>query len=276
MQIDHSTIAVVTGAASGIGRALAVRLAQAGARLAISDVNAEALAETARLAGALGVPVTTHQVDVADRERMAAFVQEVVAAHGGTHLLINNAGVALTGNADELSLEDIEWLMSINFWGVVHGVKLFLPVLRQQSAAHIVNISSIFGIIGMPGHTAYVASKFAVRGYTEALRHEMLMAGSPIRVSVVHPGGVKTAIARSAKPGAGAPSKSRETEIRNFEQAARTTPEAAAERIVRGILRNEDRILVGPDAWALERIQRWFPVRYWRLLGPLFERMTKE
>src|SRR5689334_15074402 len=189
MKIDSHTVAVVTGAASGIGRALAVRLAEEGAQLAICDVNEAALQETAQQAAKAGHPgakISTHVVDVADRERMAAFVDEVVAEHGRAHLVINNAGVALAGTAEELAVEDIEWLMSINFWGVVYGTKMFLPVLRQQPRAHLVNVSSIFGIIAPPGHSAYVASKFAVRGFTEALRHEL--KGSNITISCVHPG----------------------------------------------------------------------------------------
>ncbi|MDX2029300.1 MAG: SDR family oxidoreductase [Blastocatellia bacterium] len=274
MKIDQHTVAVVTGAASGIGRGLAKRLAREGASLALADVNAPGLEETARMISGSG-KVTTHLVDVADRERFEAFVDEVVREHGRANLIINNAGVALAGTTKELSIEDIDWLMGINFWGVIHGAKLFLPILEQQPQAHIVNISSIFGIIGMPGHSAYVASKFAVRGFTEALRHELRMAKSHIRVSVVHPGGIKTNIANSARMGAGADTAKLESERRNFENIARTTPEAAAERIVRGVMNNEDRILIGADAWLLERIQRWMPVRYFRLMQPMLERMTK-
>jgi NAD(P)-dependent dehydrogenase (short-subunit alcohol dehydrogenase family) len=273
MKIDQSTVAVVTGAASGIGRALAVRLAQEGASLAVADVNQNGLDETAQMINGARGRVSTHIVDVSDKERVEAFVQEVVAAHGRAHLLVNNAGVALVGTAEELSIADIEWLMGINFWGVVYGVKHFLPVLRQQPQAHIVNLSSVFGIIGGPGHSAYVASKFAVRGFTETLRHEM--AGSNVKVSIVHPGGIKTNIARSARLGANADVSALEREQTIFRKAARTTPEAAAERIVRGILRDEERILIGADAWAFDRIQRWMPVKYWRVLGKMMEMMAK-
>src|SRR5262245_41169242 len=155
MKIDQTTVAVVTGAASGIGRALAARLAQAGASLAIADVKAKPLDETARMLSGASGKVTSHVVDVSDRERVGALVREVIAAHGRANLLVNNAGVGLIGTAEELSIDDIEWLMSINFWGVVYGVKLFLPILRQQPEAHIVNISSVFGIIGPAGHSAY-------------------------------------------------------------------------------------------------------------------------
>jgi short-subunit dehydrogenase len=274
MQIDRQSIAVITGAASGIGRALAVRLAREGAALAIADVDERGLAETARMLN--GNRVTTHILDVADRERFVAFVDEVVRAHGHVNLVVNNAGVALAGNVDELSIEDIEWLIGINFWGVIHGTKMFLPILQQQAQAHIVNISSIFGIIGMPGHSAYVASKFAVRGFSESLRNELRLKRSHVRVSVVHPGGIRTNIARNARLGTMARRESREEEIRNFERVAATSPETAAERIVRGILRNENRIMIGVDAAILERIQRWAPVRYWHLLQPLLERFSKK
>lgn len=276
MKIDHNTVAVVTGAASGIGRALAKRLAQEGASLAIADVKPEALDETARMLEPInGSPgkVTTHIVDVSDKERVAAFAAEVVEAHGSAHLLINNAGVGLIGAAEQISIEDMEWLMGINFWGVVYGVKHFLPILSRQPQAHIVNISSVFGIIGPVGHTAYAASKFAVRGFTEALRHEL--AGGSVKVTVVHPGGIKTNIANDSRPGAGADPAAVDRERAIFNMAARTSPEKAADRIVRGVRRDEERILIGADAWAIDRIQRWAPVKYWRVLGKMIEMMAK-
>ncbi|HEV2663978.1 MAG TPA: SDR family NAD(P)-dependent oxidoreductase [Blastocatellia bacterium] len=276
MNIDHTTVAVVTGAASGIGRALAVRLAQEGASLAIADIKAAELDETAHGLKSMGGPsgkVTTHIVDVSDKGRVAEFAREVVEAHGGAHLLINNAGVGLFGTAEQLSIEDIEWLMGVNFWGMVYGVKHFLPILRRQSEGHIVNVSSVFGIICPVGHSAYAASKFAVRGFTEALRHEL--AGGPVKVSVVHPGGVKTNISNNARPGAGADPAAVDRERAIFKFAARTSPEKAADRIVRGVLRDEERILVGVDAWMIDRIQRWAPVKYWRLMGKMIEIITK-
>jgi short-subunit dehydrogenase len=163
--------------------------------------------------------------------------------------------------------------MGVNFWGVVYGVKHFLPILRRQPQAHIVNISSVFGIVGPVGHSAYAASKFAVRGFTEALRHEL--AGGSVKVSVVHPGGVKTNIANNARLGAGADQAAVDRERAIFNVAARTSPEKAADRIVRGILRDEERILVGADAWMMDRIQRWAPVKYWRLVGKMIEMMMK-
>jgi len=276
MKIDESTVAVITGAASGIGRALALCLIDEGASIAIADINQTGLSETAQMISARHHEpnkVSIHVVDVSNQESLANFVTEVVAAHGSANLLINNAGVALAGTIEELSIEDIEWLMAINFWGVVYGVKHFLPLLRRQNSAHIVNISSVFGLIAPPGHSAYVASKFAVRGFTETLKHEL--SGSTIRVSVVHPGGVKTNIVRDARCGAGANISTLAEEIRRFEKATPTTPSQAAERIVRGILHNEERILIGYDARIIDLIQRWLPVRYWRLFEPLLMKMTQ-
>jgi NAD(P)-dependent dehydrogenase (short-subunit alcohol dehydrogenase family) len=276
MNIDHTTVAVVTGAGSGIGRALAVRLAQEGASLAIADIKAAELDETVRQLQPINgssAKVTTHVVDVSDKNRVAEFAREVVEAHGRANLLINNAGVGLFGTVEQLSIEDIEWLMGINFWGVIYGVKHFLPILRRQPQSHIVNISSVFGIVGPVGHSAYAASKFAVRGFTESLRHEL--AGGAVKVSVVHPGGVKTNIANNSRSGAEADQAAVDRERAIFNMAARTSPEKAADRIVRGILRDEERILVGFDAWMMDRIQRWAPVKYWRLMSKMIEILTK-
>lgn len=273
MNIDSNTVAVVTGAASGIGRALAIRLAAAGTQLAISDVNQTGLAETARLAGKPGVKISTHVVDVSDRERMQAFVGEVLAEHGGAHLVINNAGVALGGTVEELAIEDFEWLLNINLWGVIYGTKLFLPVLRQQPRGHIVNISSVFGIIAPPGHSAYAASKFAVRGFTESLRHEL--KGSNITVSSVHPGGIRTNIARNARAGAGVTASVVEQEIEVFDKVAKTLPETAADVIVRGVQANKEKILIGSDAWMIDKIQRLMPVSYWNVMGKLLEKLAQ-
>ena len=267
MQITTNTIAVVTGAASGIGRALAVQLAQRGATVAIADVNESGLRETAALVGAR---CSTHVVDVSNEARVKEFVAEVVAAHGAAQLVINNAGVALYGTVAQLTTDEMAWLMGINFWGVIYGTKYFLPVLQQQRAAHLVNLSSVFGLIGFPGQSAYNASKFAVRGFTEALRHELEAENSPVRVSCVHPGGINTNIARSARSAAAA-TLDRTAEIERFERLAPTSPDQAAARIIRGVLRDEPRILIGSDAWLIDRLQRWLPVRYWRLFKPIIE-----
>ena len=262
------TVAVITGAASGIGRALALRLACEGCALALADVDAAALSESAAEARNIGVRVSTHCVDVADRAAMTGFRDAVLSEHGRVQLLVNNAGVALIGTVAELPLEQIEWLIGINFWGVVHGVTLFLPVLRQQPEAHIVNLSSVFGLIAPPGQAAYAASKFAVRGFTESLRHEL--AGSSVKVSVVHPGGIRTAIAARARAAPGVGDARHRDLAARFEAVARTTPEQAAERIVQGILRDEKRILIGGDARFLDRVQRLLPASYWRIIGRIW------
>lgn len=272
MQIDQSTVAVVTGTASGIGRALALRLAQAGATLALNDVNAAGLTETAAAVAATGAKCSTHVFDVSNNEAVRNFANEVLERYGRVNLLINNAGVALHGTFDELSLADVEWLMGINFWGVVYSVKHFLPILREQREAHIVNISSIFGIIAPPGHSAYAASKFAVRGFTESLRHEL--EGTNIKVTCVHPGGIKTRIAIDARMGEKAPPSAYEKEIARFSRVARTLPESAADTIVRGIIKNERRILIGSDARFIEKIQRLKPVSYWRFLNAMLKKLT--
>jgi len=261
----EGAVAVVTGAASGIGRSLALRLARADCQLALADIDARGLADTVAAATAAGARATSHRVDVAALDQMTAFRDAVLGEHGGVDLLINNAGVALLGTVGEVSLDDIRWLVGINFWGVVHGVKLFLPALKQRPEAHIVNISSVFGLVAPPGNAAYCASKFAVRGFSESLAHEL--AGSNVRVSTVHPGGIRTPIVTHARAAAGVGNARRDDVITRFEQTARTTPDAAADRILRGIRRNEKRILIGGDARFLDRLQRLFPVRYWNIIG---------
>jgi NAD(P)-dependent dehydrogenase (short-subunit alcohol dehydrogenase family) len=248
-----------------------------GAQLAISDVNQDGLEETSQLAlkqaAKPGVKISKHLVDVSDRERMEAFVNEVIAEHGRAHLVINNAGVGLGGSTEELSIEDYEWLLGINLWGVIYGTKLFLPILRQQPRGHIVNISSVFGIVAPPGHSAYATSKFAVRGFTESLRHEL--KGSHIAITSVHPGGIRTNIARNARTGAGVDPSVVEREIEFFDKVAKTLPETAADVIVRGVLNDKEKILIGSDAWLIDKIQRLMPVRYWNLLGKILEKMAQ-
>jgi NAD(P)-dependent dehydrogenase (short-subunit alcohol dehydrogenase family) len=263
-------VAVLTGAAAGIGRALASRLADEGATLCLADVNGEGLEETARALASRGASVSAHVVNVADEGQVGALRRAVEERHGRADVLINNAGVALHGTVEEVSLADIEWVMSVNFWGTVYCVKHFLPMLRRRAGARVVCMSSIFGVVAPPGQAAYCASKFAVRGFAEALRHEL--EGTGVRVSTVHPGGVRTGIARSARIGAGANPSKGAREAERFERLAVTSPEAAAERIVRGMLRGEPRILVGRDAAQIDLVQRLLPARYWRLLRAAVER----
>jgi NAD(P)-dependent dehydrogenase (short-subunit alcohol dehydrogenase family) len=262
------TAAVVTGAASGIGRALAQKLAERGCDLALADVDEVGLRAVADgINSKRPTKVLTRRVDVADRSQVEAFANDAIATFPRLCIVINNAGVAMQGQFEELELAQIQWLMGINFWGVVHGTHAFLPHLQRQPWGHIVNISSVFGIIGPPGNCAYAASKFAVRGFSESVRHELAMNNSPVRLSVVHPGGVKTNIARSSQVGANLRDRSGRAEaIDRFEQMARTTPEDAAQRIMRGIERNEPRILVGGDARLIDWLQRLWPAGYWKLI----------
>jgi NAD(P)-dependent dehydrogenase (short-subunit alcohol dehydrogenase family) len=265
MTLTKNSVAVITGAASGIGRALAIRLARENiAGVAISDVNAEGLNETAEAVEKLGVKVSRHIVNVSDKAEMQKFARDVLAAHNRVTHLVNNAGVGLLGTFEQISLEDFEWLMSINFWGVVYGTKFFLPVLKEQEKAHIVNISSVFGLVAPPEQTAYASSKFAVRGFTEALRHEL--EDTNVRVSTVHPGGIKTNIARNSRLGAATPEGYKAQGVKFFDKVAQTTPEQAADTILRGILAENPRILIGKDAHAINYASRLFPKKYLKII----------
>jgi NAD(P)-dependent dehydrogenase (short-subunit alcohol dehydrogenase family) len=263
----HNRTAVVTGAASGIGRAIAMSLARRGCHLALADVGEAKLEETGRMAAAGGIRVSWHRVDVADRKAVAAFPQAVIAEHAGADILVNNAGVAIGGMFEEASEEDFEWLFGINFWGVVHMTRAFLPLLRKSDEARVVNISSVFGLISPPDQTAYSASKFAVRGFSNALRHEL--AGSHIGVTVVHPGGVATSIADNARPPKGATPEEIARRRALFKKAARLPPEVAGEIIVSAMERRASRVLVGSDAKMMAGIERLAPVSYWKILGRL-------
>ena len=257
-------LAIVTGAASGIGRATAVELARRGAHLAISDLDRSGLAETAKRIEALGSGVTTYLLDVADRDAVYAFAQDIETSHGGADIVINNAGVAQIARIDELTYDDFEWVMNIDFWGMVYGTKAFLPQLRAKGAGHIVNVSSLFGLVAVPSQAAYNSAKFAIRGFTEALRHEM--KGTGIAVSCVHPGGIKTNIVRNARFLQSTQATVREEAVSGFDRLARTTPERAGQVIVRGIERNKPRILIGADAKAIDWLQRLMPASYGKLL----------
>ncbi|MDN3918960.1 SDR family NAD(P)-dependent oxidoreductase [Roseateles violae] len=262
-------VAVLTGAGSGIGRALALALARRGCHLALADIKAASLAETAAEAALLGVRVSQHALDVAERTAVAALPAAVLDTHGQVDLLINNAGVALGGLFEQIAEADFDWLMEINFHGLVRMTRAFLPLLRDSpsAASRIVNISSIYGIVAPPGQSAYSAAKFAVRGFSNALRHEL--QGSKIGVTVVHPGGVATAIARSARLPTGVPDGEIRERLARVERLLRMPPARAAEIIVRGIEGGRDRVIVGADARVAALLERLFPVHYWRVLGRL-------
>lgn len=268
MTVPKNSVAVITGAASGIGRALALRFAGDGvAGVAISDINKKGLDETAEMIAKLDVPVSTHAVDVSKLDQVRGFADEIVAKHGRVTHLINNAGVGLVGTFDQLSIEDFEWLMGVNFWGVVYGCKVFLPILLREEKAHLVNVSSVFGLIAPPEQTAYCASKYAVRGFTESLRHEL--AETNVSVACVHPGGIKTNIVKNARVGEDASEewKTQGTEL--FEKITRTTAEEAADVILKGIRNGKPRILIGQDAKQISKTSRLFPKKYLKILERL-------
>ena len=272
-QINGSA-AAVTGAASGIGRALALELAARGCDLALADRDEAGLQSVAaEIAKTHARKVSTHRVDVGEPAQIAEFAAAASAAHPELNIVINNAGVALLGQFGEIEQAQMDWLFNINFWGTVHGTRAFLPILARQPEAHIVNLSSIFGIIAPPGQTAYCAAKFAVRGFSESLRHELAMANSPVRLSVVHPGGVATNIARNSRTGVGVTDNARRAQsIDRFDAVAKTTPTAAAQRIILGIEKNQPRILIGNDARFMDLLQRFRPATYW---APLAKRLEK-
>jgi NADP-dependent 3-hydroxy acid dehydrogenase YdfG len=253
-------VVVVTGAGSGIGRALSLDLARRGSLLALSDVDESGLAETVAQVERIGARVRSDRLDVADRDAVARYALAVVEEYGRVNVVINNAGVALAGDFDDLEYTDMDWIVGVNFWGVVHGTKEFLPHLIASGDGHVVNLSSLFGLVSMPGQSMYNATKYAVRGMTEALREEMLVAGHPVGVTAVHPGGIKTAIARNARVSA---KENKEETARLFdEKLARMTPERAAEIIVQGILKNRARVLVGIDAHAVHHLAKLLGSRY--------------
>ena len=263
MRLDGRT-AVITGAAGGIGRAIAVSLARRGCHLALADIDEVGMDGTAELTREYGVRVSRHRLDVADRIAVSAFPDFVATEHTRVDVLVNNAGVAIGGTFEQVSEEDFEWLFEINFWGVVRTTRAFLPLLRESGDARVVNISSVYGLVAPPEQAAYAASKFAVRGFSEALRHEL--EGSGVGVSVVHPGGVATSIAENARLPAGVSEEEIERRRQRYRKLLRLPPEIAGETIVRGIERRQPRILIGSDAKTISLIARLLPVSYWKVL----------
>lgn len=257
--------AVITGAAGGIGRAIATSLARRGCHLALADINAAALAATAEELAAQGVRVSRHTLDVSDAEAIAVLPGRVSLEHRGVDILVNNAGVALGGTFEQVAAADFDWLLSINFWGVVRMTRAFLPLLHRSEEARLVNISSLFGLIAPPGQTAYCASKFAVRGFSESLRHEL--EGTKIGVTVVHPGGVATSIAKNARVPEGTPADELVGARKRADALLRMPPAEAGETIVRAVERRKPRVIVGNDAKFAALIERLMPVTYWNLLG---------
>ncbi|WP_019970868.1 SDR family oxidoreductase [Mycobacterium sp. 141] len=264
-------VAVVTGAGSGIGQALAIELGRSGAKLAISDVDTEGLAVTEERLKAIGAPVKADRLDVTEREAFEHYATAVVEHFGTVNQIYNNAGIAFTGDVEVSSYKDIERVMDVDFWGVVNGTKAFLPHLIASGDGHIVNVSSLFGLFAVPGQAAYNSAKFAVRGFTEALRQEMVLAKHPVKVTAVHPGGIKTAIARNATAAEGLDPE----ELAQFfdKRLASTTPQKAAKIILEAVRKNRARVLVGADAKVLDVIVRITGSGYQRLFSTAMRRV---
>lgn len=254
----------ITGAASGMGRSLALECVRRGADVAIVDIDQAGVEETASRARSsrLGAKVDAAKLDCGDRDAIYAWAQRVNDTLGGADAIVNNAGVSLSASVEKMTDKDFHWLFDINFWGVVNGCRAFLPQLRQKPDAHVVNLSSVFGLIGVPTQSAYCAAKFAVRGFSESLRQEL--RGSSVHLSCVHPGGIKTDIVKRGRHYEDAMGNATDTRVAaiDFEKAARTTADEAARVILRGMLKNEPRILIGADAIAIDAMARLAPRRY--------------
>ena len=271
MQGFADKVAVVTGAGSGIGQALAVELARSGAKVAISDVNLEGLAQTEEQLKAIGASFKSDRLDVTEREAFLAYADAVKEHFGKVNQIYNNAGIAFTGDVEVSQFKDIERVMDVDFWGVVNGTKAFLPHLIASGDGHVVNVSSVFGLFAVPGQAAYNSAKFAVRGFTEALRQEMGAAGHPVAVTTVHPGGIKTAIARNATAAEGLDP---EQLAKLFDRRlARTSPQRAAKIILDAVRKKKARVLVGTDAKLLDVMVRVAGPYYQQLFGPVMGRL---
>jgi NADP-dependent 3-hydroxy acid dehydrogenase YdfG len=271
MQGFAGKVAVVTGAGSGIGQALAVELARSGAKVAISDVDTEGLAQTEEKLKAIGAPVKADRLNVTEREAFLAYADAVAEHFGKVNQIYNNAGIAFTGDVEVSQFKDIERVMDVDFWGVVNGTKAFLPHLIASGDGHVINVSSVFGLFSVPGQAAYNSAKFAVRGFTEALRQEMALARHPVAVTTVHPGGIQTAIARNATAAEGLDP---EQLAKLFDKRlARTSPERAAKVILDAVRKKKARVLVGTDAKLLDVMVRVAGPYYQQLFGPVMGRL---
>lgn len=264
-------VAAVTGAGSGIGQALALELGRSGASVAISDVDSEGLAQTEEQLKAIGAPVKSDRLDVTEREAFHIYADHVKEHFGKVNQIYNNAGIAYTGDVDITAFKDIERVMDVDFWGVVNGTKAFLPHLVASGDGHVVNISSLFGLMAMPGQAAYNSAKFAVRGFTEALRQEMVLNREPVKVTSIHPGGIKTAIARNGLTAEGVDPAAQSKVF--DKRLASTTPQRAAEIILDGVRKNKARVLVGQDAVVIDLLVRITGSNYQKLFAPVIGRI---
>lgn len=277
MKSLQGAVVAITGAGSGIGRATAIEMAKQGAHLALADKDATGMAATASSCTALGAECTETELNVADRDAVYAWAESTQAHFGKVNVIVNNAGVALAAAIEDLEYDDFEWIMGINFWGVVYGTKAFLPYLKASGDGHIVNISSLFGLIAMPANGAYNATKFAVRGFNEALSMELSVAGAPVALTSVHPGGIDTNIASSSRvvPNQRWGLVSATESARMFKKVARTSPEAAGRQIVQAVLKGQKRLLIGNDAKALDKLQRMLPTGYQASVAKLMAKAAK-
>ncbi len=265
MKSLKNKVAAITGAGSGIGQALAMNLAQEGCHLALSDVNKKGLEQTLKLLKPYSVRVSHQCLDVSDQQAVFSWAEQVVKDHGSVNMIFNNAGVALSGTVQSLSIEDYKWIMDINFWGVIYGTKAFLPYLEESGEGHVINISSVFGLTSQPLMSGYNASKFAVRGFTESLRQDLEITGSNVTTTCIHPGGIKTNIAKSARLSDSVSavtgiSKANTTNV--MEKFFIHSPDSAAKTILRGVKQNARRVLIGSDAKLLDGMARVFPTGY--------------
>lgn len=269
MKDFNNKVAAITGAGSGIGQQLAVLLAKQGCHLALSDVNEKGLSDTVALVKETGVRVTTRKVDVAKLEEVRTWAAQVVQEHGSVNMIFNNAGVALGSTVEGASYEELEWIVNINFWGVVYGTKEFLPLIKKTGDGHIVNISSLFGLTAQPTQSAYNATKFAVRGFTEALRQELDMENTGVSALCVHPGGIRTNIANAAKMNDSLRSlgMNPEKSVKSFNKFLRCPPEEAARQILEAVQKDKRRLLIGNDAKAIDLMQRILPTGYQKVVA---------
>lgn len=274
-------VAAITGTASGIGRAVAILLAKEGCACAISDINEEGLRETEQEIKILGAHVHATVLDVADREAVYAWADEVVREFGGVNLVVNNAGVSVNATIENMTYADMDWLLGINLYGMIYGTKAFLPYLKEADEGHIVNISSVFGLMAIPTQSAYSIAKFAIRGFTECLRIEMDISEYNVSATVVYPGGIRTNIARDARVSKELLEEigtSKDEMVNSFNRGARTSPEQAAAKIIEGVKRNKRRVLIGPESYYMDVMQRLMPSAYMKSMAWQFrmmERLTK-
>ena len=264
MKNFKNKVAAITGAGSGMGQQLAILLAKAGCHLSLSDINEKGLAETVELVKTHNVRVTSKKVNVADRDQIKAWAADTIQNHGSVNMIFNNAGVALGSTVEGESYEDLEWIMGINYWGVVYGTKEFLPLIKKSGEGHIINTSSLFGLTAQPTQSAYNSSKFAVRGFTESLRQELDIENSGVSALCVHPGGIRTNIANDARMNDSLKllGMNPEKSAKAFNKLLRMPAEDAAQEILDAVLKNKRRLLIGNDAKVIDLMQRILPTGY--------------